>query len=194
MSLKRIQKSPKIVILLSSISLVFNTQMTLAATQGTLGNTSSGSVSISVTKSAVAQIAGLTDLTLSSYVLGAGDQTISTTACIFSNTINGGYKVTATGNGGAGNGYKLSNISGQMIPYTVVWNAGGVNKLGTTGTTLSSGVQSAQLTNAATDSPTCAGTIPGPTAQINVKLSGSSLDNAPNGAYTGILTIVINPV
>lgn len=173
-------------------STIFSGGAVFAATDGTLGTTSTGTVDISVTKTKLAQISAMTDMTLASYTLGAGDQALFSTACVYSSSAGGAYYVTATGSG-ASNAFTLADGS-NTIAYTVVWNSGGVGALGTTGATLTTAVQTAALSNAATDSATCAGTSPGPTAQVNVNIAGTVLDAAPAGTYTGTLTIVVAPV
>lgn len=173
-------------------STVLSSGVAIAATQGTLGATSTGSADISVTKATVAQITGLSDMAIASYILGDGNQALFTTACVYTSTVGGSYTVKATGSGAA-SAFTVAN-GPTTIPYTVVWNSGGVGALGTTGAALITNVTSATLTNAATDSATCAGTTPGPTAQLNVNFLGTLLDAAPAGTYTGTVTLLITPV
>ena len=96
-----------------------------AATQGTLGATSTGTANISITKSVQAQISDLSDMTLSSWSIGQGAVTLYSNVCIYSST--GGYKVTATGSGSS-NAYTIASGSNTM-PYSVAWNAGGAGSL-----------------------------------------------------------------
>ena len=159
----------------------------LAVTQGTRGATSTGSVNITVAKASQARISGLSDLTLPGYSIGDGNKTLSTTACVYST--GGSYTVKATGSGGS-NAFTLAS-GANTIPYTIVWNSGGVGALGTTGMGLTTNVTSATLLHAATDSATCAGAAPGPTAQVNVNISGANLDAAPAGTFTGTLTLLV---
>jgi hypothetical protein len=174
-------------------STVFSGGAVFAATDGTLGTTSTGTTDISVTKTKLAQISALTDLTIASYTLGGGDQHMESTACIYSSSVNGGYRVTATGSG-ATNAFTLDDGASHTIAYTVIWNSGGVGALGITGAALTTNVQTAALTGAAMDSATCAGAVAGPTAQLNVNILGSVMDAAPAGTYTGTLTVVVAPV
>ena len=68
-----------------------------AATQGSLGATSTGSANISITKSVQAQISDISDMTLANWSVGDGDVTLYSNVCVYSST--GSYKVTATGSG-----------------------------------------------------------------------------------------------
>ena len=125
----------------------------MAATPGLLGLASTGSIIISVTKSLQAQITGLTDMTLSNWVIGQGAVTLHSDVCIYSST--GSYKVTATGNGLAG---AFSIASGSnVLPYSVKWNSAGANNLDDTGTSLNTNSQSTVFTNASTGSANCNG-------------------------------------
>src|ERR1700744_1504756 len=84
-----------------------------AATQGTLGATSSGTANISITKAVQAQISDITDMTLSNWNVGDPAVTLYSNLCIYSST--GSYKVTATGSGPA-NIFTLGSGS-NLIPY-----------------------------------------------------------------------------
>src|SRR6185312_11899402 len=90
----------------------------IAATQGTLGSTSTGSVSISATVPGRVQISGLTDI-----AFGTVDPTSaasqSENVCVWSNTSGRGYQVTATGSG-ASNAFTLTDGT-NTLPYSVEW-------------------------------------------------------------------------
>src|SRR6476660_861709 len=79
----------------------------LAVTQGSLGSTSSGSVSISATVPGRVQIGGLTDI-----AFGTVDPTSAASqaenVCVWSNTSGRGYQITATGSG-ASSAFTLSD-------------------------------------------------------------------------------------
>jgi hypothetical protein len=66
-----------------------------AATQGTLGATSTGSANISITKSVQAQISDISDMTVANWSIGDGAVTLTSNVCVYSST--GSYRVTATG-------------------------------------------------------------------------------------------------
>ena len=163
-----------------------------AATQGTLGATSTGTANISITKSVQAQISDLSDMTLPSWSIGQGAVTLYSNVCIYSST--GSYKVTATGNG-TSNAYTIASGSNTM-PYSVVWNAGGVGSLANTGTSLTTNVQSTSFTNASTTSATCSGGgSANDTARVVVNIANTDISAAASSstAYTGTLTMLITP-
>ena len=68
------------------------------ATQGTLGSTSQGSITISASVPNRIEISGLSDVSFLNQ-----DPTIAASShqdvCVWSNTANGGYNITASGSG-----------------------------------------------------------------------------------------------
>jgi len=162
-----------------------------AATRGTLGTSSNGSLNFSVTKPARADISNLSDLNLSGWIVGDGPVMLTEDVCIYSTRPSGGYTVLATGSG-SGQDFSLSNGT-RTIDYTVAWNAGGVGSLTNSGVSLTSNMVSGGLTNAATDSSSCSGTIPGPTARLIITISDSVMSSASSGSYSGTLTLVVTP-
>jgi hypothetical protein len=163
----------------------------LAATQGTLNTTSTGSLNFSVSKPARANITNLTDLQVTGWVIGDGAVTMTEDVCVYSTRPSGGYTVQATGSGTAG-AFTLAN-GAKTIDYTVLWNAGGVGSLSDSGTSLTAAMVSGPLTHAATDSSTCSGITPGPTARLVVGVTKAEMTGASAGSYTGTLTLMITP-
>ena len=164
----------------------------LAATQGTLGATSTGSIGISVNKPIMAQISGLVDLSVPSFTAGMGAQDLSENVCVYSDTPSGGYKITATSTNGTAGAFAMINGANNLA-YTVNWNAGGVGALGAQGSVLTSGTQSGSLSHASTTSATCSNNA-SPTARLDVNITQGSLDAAVEGVYTDTLTLLITPV
>lgn len=164
---------------------------TSAATQGTLGNTSTGTLNISVTKPARANITGLSDLILPGWTPAHGAVTLTDDLCVYSTRPGGGYTVKATGSG-AGGAFTLAN-GGSTLIYTITWNSGGVNNLANTGVNLTAGTTSNARSNAAMDSATCNGTVPGPTARLVFKVTNARMVAATQGTYSGVLTMLITP-
>ena len=162
-----------------------------AATEGTLNTSSTGSLNFTVSKPARANITNLSDLQLPGWIAGDGAVALTEDVCIYSTRPSGGYTVLATGDG-AGEAFTLSNGSAN-IAYTVEWNAGGVGNLSSGGVSLSSNAVSGGLTGAATDSSSCSGAIPGPTARLIVGISEPEMARAPSGSYTGSLTLLVTP-
>ncbi|MBL0319706.1 MAG: hypothetical protein IPP74_10540 [Alphaproteobacteria bacterium] len=183
-------KSYKMVLAL--LATIVSASQVEAATQGTLGATSTGSLTISVTKPARVKISGLTDLTLASWVDGDGAVTLTNDVCVYSTRPSGAYTVKATGSGTA-SAFTLS-ASAVTLPYTVTWNSGGVGALANTGTALTANVTSGTLNNAATDNSNCAGTTPGNTARIIVGITNANMQAISDGVYTGTLTLLVSPI
>lgn len=156
-----------------------------AATQGTAGATSTGSVTVSATVPGRVQISGLTDV-----AFGTVDPTSPASSaenvCVWSNTSGKGYSVTASGNG-TGNAFTLSDGT-NSLPYSVEW-AGSSGQ--TSGTALTSGSALAGLSSTATN-PTCSAG-PAATASLIVKMTAANLQAAVASAYTGTLTLVVAP-
>jgi len=157
----------------------------LGATQGTVGSTSTGSVSISATVPGRVQISGLTDV-----AFGTVDPTVAAAnaenVCVWSNTSCRGYTVTASGSG-ASSAFTLTDGT-NTLPYSVEW-AGSSGQA--SGTALVSGSALGSLTSAATN-PTCSA---GPTASASmiVKMTAANLQAAVASSYTGTLTLVVAP-
>ncbi len=164
-----------------------------ASTQGSLGNTSTGSANISVTKSVQAQITDISDMTLANWTVGSGAVTLYSNVCIYSST--GNYQITATGSGLAGI-FTISSGVLAVIPYSVTWNAGGAGSLASSGTALTPLIQSAAFANANTGSATCSGGgSANDTARVVVGISSAAMTAATssNTPYTGTLTLVVAP-
>ena len=158
----------------------------LAATQGSLGSTSTGSISIGASVPNRVQISGLVDVSFA-------NQDPSTAAsnaqnlCVWSNTSTRGYNVTATGSGTA-NAFTLAN-GALTVPYSVEWAASSGQS---SGATLTSGAALTGLTSTATNATCAAG--PSSTASLIVKISASNLQSmAAATNYTGTLTLVVAP-
>jgi len=157
-----------------------------AATQGTMGSTSTGSVSISASVPGRVQLSGLSDVSFT-------NQDPSTAAsnaqnvCVWSNTSTRGYNVTATGSG-TGNAFTLAN-GAQTVGYNVEW-AGSTGQ--SSGTALTSGTPLTGLTSTATTAGCSAGPVT--TASLIVKIPTTNLQSMQAAlSYTGTLTLVVAP-
>ena len=153
-----------------------------AASQGSVGATSTGTVIISVSVPPRARISGLTDIALvdqdpTRAASGSRD------VCIWSNTSSQTYTVTANGSGPGGD-FLLSN-GARKVPYAIRWNARGAE------TRLTNGVTSMMLVSAATEQA-CA-SEPG-TARLTVEVEPADLKTMePGVAYVGTLTLIVAP-
>lgn len=157
-----------------------------AATQGSLGSTSTGSVSISASVPSRVRISGLSDVALTN-VDPSVDASNAQNVCVWSNTSTKGYNITATGSG-AGNAFTLANAA-LTVPYTVEWSGSSGQ---TAGTALTSGTALTGLTSTATNSSCASG--PSASASLIVKLASPDLQTMqPLTNYTGTLTMVVAP-
>jgi hypothetical protein len=158
----------------------------LAATQGSLGTTSTGSISIGASVPNRVQISGLADVSFANQdpaTPAANAQNV----CVWSNTSTRGYNVTATGSG-AGSAFTLAG-GASTVPYAVEW-AGSSGQ--SSGTALTSGAALTGLTSTAT-SATCA-SGPSSSASLIVRISTANLQTMEAAtAYTGTLTLVVAP-
>jgi hypothetical protein len=157
-----------------------------AATQGSLGTTSTGSISIGASVPNRVQISGLSDVSFANQdpATPASD---AQDVCVWSNTSTRGYNVTATGSG-AGNAFTLSG-GASTVPYDVEW-AGSSGQ--SSGTALTSGSALTGLTSTATNATCSSG--PSSSASLIVRISSSNLETMEAAtAYTGTLTLVVAP-
>jgi hypothetical protein len=156
------------------------------ATQGSLGATSTGSITITASVAARAQITGLTDVTFNAI----DPMTAATAAqnnCVWTNTLNGGYSITATGSGTSG-AFTLTN-STATVPYSV-------QRASTTGQSsgpaLTAGTAKTGMTSTAT-SPTCS-SAPLTTSSLIIGIAPTNLINmTANTTYTGTLSLLVTP-
>jgi len=157
-----------------------------AATQGTLGATSTGSVSISVSVPNRARITGLTDITITNQDPNTAVNNAQN-VCVWSNTATKKYTVTASGSG-ASSAFTLAN-STLTVPYSVQW-AGSSGA--TSGTALTTGTASTAFTSTATDQACASG--PTSSASLVVNMATSDLGGMQSlTSYTGTLTLVVTP-
>ena len=157
-----------------------------AATQGSLGATSTGTVSISASVPNRVRISGLSDVAFSN-VDPSLDASNAQNVCVWSNTATKGYRITATGSGAA-NAFTLSNAA-LTVPYSVEWAASSGQ---TSGSALASGTALTGLTSTATNSSCASG--PATSASLVVKILAANLQgmNAAT-SYTGTLTLLVAP-
>lgn len=177
----------RIKVALGLAALAFSAGAAFAATQGTLGATSSGTLVISSTKGNAVQISNLSDLTFPSSSTVAPSP-LSETPCVYSTTTN--YTITATSaNPGAGSIFQVTN-GVSFITYRVDWADAAV---GGTSRILSSGVISPTIGGANNSNPTCGGTYDS-RLTITIDPSGTTWGPASTGTYTDTLTLLVAPI
>jgi hypothetical protein len=157
-----------------------------AATQGSQGATSTGSVSISASVPNRVRISGLSDVAFTN-VDPSVDASNAQNVCVWSNTSTKGYNITASGSG-AGSAFTLSNAA-LTVPYSVEWSGSSGQS---SGAALTSGTALTGLTSAATNSNCASG--PSASASLIVKILSANLQSMPASTnYTGTLTLVVAP-
>jgi len=167
------------------LTVVLCREIVVAATDGSLAATSTGDLSLDLSIPNLTQLSGISDLDFGNYS-GSGTASQNDDVCVYTNNATGQYKITAKGSGPA---FAFTLVNGShTVPYTVRWNAA----TGVSGNfALTTNVQSAALSGANTSSVTCSGSN---SANFQVNMTQGSLMSVPAGTYTGILTLVLDPV
>jgi hypothetical protein len=152
----------------------------LAATQGSVGFNSTGTVDITLAVNDEVRISNLADINLGTF---AGlDASGTTAACVYRNG-TGNYRLVAIGDGAAG-AFTLTDGSG-TVPYSVDYDDGSGVQAATTGVALSG------LTGADPASDTCAGT--GNNGSLTVTVAAVDAAGMPAATYAGTLTLLVAP-
>lgn len=171
--------------LFSTLLLTAIPTVAFAASDGTLGATSTGTSTITVTVPNLIRITGMADFSFGTYS-GSGDMDQNDNVCVYTNKASGTYRVTASGSG-AGGAFSVAS-GADTLAYGVFFN----DVSGTTGEqALTSGSALTGQSGANTTSQTCGGSD---NANIHVRFLETNLTAAPAGSYTGTLTIVVEPV
>lgn len=166
-------------------AVMVNPGVASAATQGSLGATSTGSIGISATVPGRVQISGLTDVAFGS-VDPATAAASAQDVCVWSNTSGRNYDITATGSG-TSNAFTLSDGTNSLA-YSVEWAATSGQS---SGTALAPATALTGIASTATN-PTCS-SGPAASASLVVKMSAANLQAAVASSYTGTLTLVVAP-
>lgn len=158
----------------------------LAASQGSLGTTSTGSIQIGASVPNRVQISGLSDVSFANQdpaTAAANAQNV----CVWSNTSTRGYNVTASGSG-ASSAFTLAS-GAATVPYSVEWSGSSGQS---SGSALTSGTALTGLTSTAA-SATCASGASS-SASLIVRISSANLQTMQAATtYTGTLTLVVAP-
>jgi hypothetical protein len=158
-----------------------------ASTQGSLGATSTGSLTINASVPGRVRVSGLSDVTFSNADPSA-NATNAQNLCVWSNTSTRGYSITATGSG-AGGAFTLANGALPTVPYAVQWASTSGQ---TSGTSLVAATALTGRTSTATSSDCSAG--PSASASLIVSLTSATLQSMTAGiTYNGTLTLVVAP-
>jgi hypothetical protein len=156
-----------------------------AASNGSVGASSTGTSTVTAFVGSLVRVTAVDDLALGTWT-GTGALETTDSVCIWTTT--GGYNVTATGDGGGGSAFQLSNGASGTLDYTVKWDDAPASS---TLTTMTSGTAlSGQVSGANTTDCNAGASL---TATVGVEISESSLTAADSGSYSGVLTLVIAP-
>jgi len=182
-------------ILLASLILSSIATSSFAATDGTLGSTSTGTLNVDLNIANLVKIAGLTDIALDTTASdGQGnfvDAVGVSNFCVYANNGAGTFSLTATGDG-TGGAFSLSDGAGvNDVAYQVNF-LNGVDRTDTVG---------GQPLTAGTSISTDGGSIDAgaldcnsdadDTSTIWVSVPGSELTGKPSGDYSGVLTLEV---
>jgi len=155
----------------------------IAATQGTLGGTSDGTVVVTVDVGDQILITGLADIT-GSYVPGA-NFTGSSPACVYRNGGTGDFDVQIDSANGTGTDFRLLD-GGVFVTYDVTFDDGASGAID-----MDHAVNdNTNFTNANTTSPTCGGA---PQSTIAIDVPDANLGAVAGGNYSDTLTILVAP-
>ena len=138
------------------------------------------------------RITYLSDVSVPSWVTGDPAIVQTVLVCVY-HTVASTYAIKAVGDGP---GYVLKS-GGSNLPYSVTWNDGGAaNPAGGSTDPLTDNVKLSALSAARTqtDAPANSDDCNGggsPTAQLTITISQADLDAAPDGTYSGVLTLYL---
>ncbi len=168
-----------------SLSLGMSSTIANAATDGTLGLTSTGTSEISISKGDVVQISKVTDVTFGQWITGDGSQEGLGEACVYSTT--GAYSIKAS-SGSGGVAFQLDDGANNKLNYAVTWvdTQDGNNEIG-----LENNVTTAESLSSS-DSSACTATG-GTNANFRISIAELDLDSAAVGNYTDTLTLLVVP-
>lgn len=162
-----------------------------ASTRGTIGPTSTGSFTFSVTKVSAARISGLNDMVIS-WPATDTDIIWSSDVCVISSRASGTYTIMATGSARAGGAFIISGANA-TLPYKVAWDSGRDGNLSNNRVSLTPGVTSPPVDGASTDDRLCQGSSAGRTARLVITIPRQSLRAAAPGSYSDTLTLLVSP-
>lgn len=170
----------------SALCALLGTVPALASSNGTLGATSTGTVTITASVANRAQITGLSDIAFTNVDPGT-TATQAQNNCVWSNTATKGYSITATGSGTSG-AFTLAN-GALSVPYTVQWSGSSGQS---SGTALTAGTALGGLTSTAVN-PTCSSS-PSTTSSLVISIAAGNLQSMTSAtSYTGSLTLLVTP-
>lgn len=166
----------------SLFALGLSSAAVFAATQGSLGTTSTGDLIINLDIDSLVRVNNLNDIDLGTFSGGAGDLSGADNFCIYRNGA-GNFNITMTGSG-AGSAFTLTDGT-NTLPYSVEFTNSTPNAM-TAGTLL------AAQSGAFTANDTCDSGA-SDNVSVSVTVANGALASVPAGSYTGTLTMVVAP-
>jgi hypothetical protein len=163
-----------------------------ASVNGQLGDTSTGSINLSVVKTAAVNISGMKDMLVRRQP-GSNDINWIDDICVYSSNGLGAYTLKISGPIGRSGNLVMTN-GGAELPYTLKWNDGGYGNLSNDGVSLSPNITSPLFQRASTDNPSCNGPHGGSTARLFVNISRENLASVSEGSYSATLTLLISAI
>jgi hypothetical protein len=176
------------VLIAAAIATAFGAQGAMAATDGTLGATSTGTSLVSLSISQLYRISGMTDFAFGAYS-GTGALTANHDVCVYTNDATRAYHVVVTDNSGmSATNFSVQNAGATAdIAYAVKWNSG----TGITGNAAVTYNTALAGTNANILSSDC--TTGGNSANLEVDFAAAALQAAPAGSYSATLSVLVEP-
>ncbi len=169
---------------LVTLTCILTTFSVIAASDGSFGDTSTGSLNLNLTKGNQVQLSGLSDISFGTVTSAPSDKFID--VCVYSST--GSYDVTATSSNPSGTDFRLANLGKtSFIVYNVTWND---SASGNGGTDLNNSHASTKFNNADTTTPDCGGSK---NARMFVQIHTPTFNTATSGIYSDVLTLVVSP-
>jgi hypothetical protein len=159
----------------------------MAATQGTLGATSSASSVVSLAIDNLFRISDTIDMDLGTYS-GAGNMTADHDICVYTNG-SGSYSLTITSDATMPGGeFAVEDVTQtHQLPMEVRWNSG----TGIAGNTAVSYGTPLSGTGANTTSSDCS--VAGKSANLQVNFLEAYLQTASATGYSSTLTLMVEP-
>lgn len=158
-----------------------------AATDGTLGLTSTGIANITITVARELRVSNLNDIALGTFNPAASPLIGTDTVCVYDNGL-GGYQITLSSLNGAGN-FQMRNGT-SIVTYGVEYDDTG---LGSNFISATEGVPMTARANASTTDDTCI-TSGSDNATVRVRVTTADTSGVDtNGTHTDTLTLLVAP-
>lgn len=158
-----------------------------AATDGTLGATSTGRSNITITVQREMRVNNINDIPLGTFDAATSPLTGFDPLCVYDNGI-GGYQVTLSSANGVGQ-FQMENGT-SVVTYSVEYDDSGT---GANYVAATEGVPITTRANAATTNDSCV-TLGADNARIRVRVTNADVSgSSSNGLHTDTLSVVIAP-